>query len=246
MAFTVEDFHDLVRLLEQQPAWRGELRRLLLSDEILTLPQIVQDLVEAQQRAEERLAGVEERLGRVEQIVEQLAEAQRRTEGRLAELAEAQVRTEEAMKGLVVRVGDLHGTVLEIRYQERAFAFFRSIVLRGHALSAGERSALIEDAVERGLISDAEAGDLVLADVIVRGRFREDGREVYLVVEVSAGIGPGDVRRAADRAAVLAKLGLDAIPVVAGERVVRGTLGVAQAQRVWQVTDGHVLAPPAA
>ncbi|MCX7623940.1 MAG: hypothetical protein N2Z82_09365, partial [Thermomicrobium sp.] len=39
VSFTVEDFTDLVRLLEQYPEWRAQLRRLLLSEELLTLPE---------------------------------------------------------------------------------------------------------------------------------------------------------------------------------------------------------------
>lgn len=38
MSFTPQDFHELVTLLEQHPEWRAELRRLLLSEEMLTLP----------------------------------------------------------------------------------------------------------------------------------------------------------------------------------------------------------------
>jgi hypothetical protein len=30
MAFTVSDFRDLIRLLEEHPDWRDELRRVLL------------------------------------------------------------------------------------------------------------------------------------------------------------------------------------------------------------------------
>ena len=80
MAFTVQDFHDLIGILEQHPEWRTELRRLVLTEELLSLPQIVHDLAEAQRRTEQR--------------VEELAEAQRRTEQRIEELAEAQRRTE--------------------------------------------------------------------------------------------------------------------------------------------------------
>lgn len=32
MAFTVEDFHDLVQLLEDRQDWRTEIRRLVLTD----------------------------------------------------------------------------------------------------------------------------------------------------------------------------------------------------------------------
>lgn len=37
MSFVVEDFHQLVALLEQHPEWRAELRRLVLSEQLLSL-----------------------------------------------------------------------------------------------------------------------------------------------------------------------------------------------------------------
>jgi chaperonin cofactor prefoldin len=107
MAFAVEEFHDLVRLLEQHPEWRAELRRLVLSEELLSLPDLVRELAQAQRRTEERLEAVAAR-------VEQLAEAQRRTEERLEavaarveQLAEAQRRTEERLEAVAARVEQL-------------------------------------------------------------------------------------------------------------------------------------------
>ena len=38
MAFTVGDFQDLLRLLRDHPEWQAELRRHVLSDEVLQLP----------------------------------------------------------------------------------------------------------------------------------------------------------------------------------------------------------------
>jgi hypothetical protein len=38
VAFSVQDFHDFVRLLEERPEWRVELRRLVLTEELLGLP----------------------------------------------------------------------------------------------------------------------------------------------------------------------------------------------------------------
>jgi hypothetical protein len=38
MAFTVQDFHDLITLVVQHPEWRAELRRLVLTEELLALP----------------------------------------------------------------------------------------------------------------------------------------------------------------------------------------------------------------
>ena len=66
MAFTVEDFHDLIRLLEQHPDWNRELRRMVLSAELLSLPDLVRELGEkiaaltaAQERTEVRLSRLE-------------------------------------------------------------------------------------------------------------------------------------------------------------------------------------------
>ena len=44
MPFTVEDFRDLVQLLEERPQWRTEMRRLVLSDEYLAVPERIAGL----------------------------------------------------------------------------------------------------------------------------------------------------------------------------------------------------------
>ena len=38
MPFTMDDFHDLIRLIETRPEWRAELRRLVLTEELLAVP----------------------------------------------------------------------------------------------------------------------------------------------------------------------------------------------------------------
>jgi hypothetical protein len=62
MPFTVADFHDLVRLLEEHPDWRTELRRVLLSQDLLDLPRIVQELAIAQRHTEEAITRLTERM----------------------------------------------------------------------------------------------------------------------------------------------------------------------------------------
>ena len=107
----MQSFNELVRSLEQHPEWRSELRRLVLSDELLELPGLVRDLFESHRRAEARLERIEEslaalaeaqrrageRLDRVEESLVALAEAQQRTEARVEELVLAQKRTDEKL-----------------------------------------------------------------------------------------------------------------------------------------------------
>ncbi|MCS6909624.1 MAG: hypothetical protein NZM11_03525, partial [Anaerolineales bacterium] len=86
MPFSVSDFRDWVGILYEHPEWREELRRLVLTDEILELPVIVRELAQAQR---------------------ELAEAQRRTEQHVEELAEAQRELAIAQTRLGKAVGEL-------------------------------------------------------------------------------------------------------------------------------------------
>jgi hypothetical protein len=56
MAFTVQDFEDLVRLLEEKPEWRERMRQLILTRELLQLPDLVRQLIESVQRLSEEFA----------------------------------------------------------------------------------------------------------------------------------------------------------------------------------------------
>ncbi len=108
MAFTVEDFQDLLELLRAHPEWRQRLWELLASEELLRLPAEVKAFREEfrafrDQTFETFRQETERRFQRVEEQIAALAEAQRRhyeefaayradTDRRFAELAEAQRR----------------------------------------------------------------------------------------------------------------------------------------------------------
>jgi hypothetical protein len=62
MPFTVVDFHDLIRLLEEHPDWRTELRRVLFSQDLLDLPRTVQELAIAQRHTEEAITRLTDRM----------------------------------------------------------------------------------------------------------------------------------------------------------------------------------------
>lgn len=155
---------------------------------------------------------------------------------RMEQLAETQLRMGSDLERL-------KGSDLERRYRERAHAYFSRLLRRTHVLSGDELSRRLDEAVLQGQLTEAEADAVLQADVVVRGRRREDGTEVYLVVEVSWGIGLSDVQRASERAALLARTGIRTLPVVAGFWVTPEAQEPARALQVWQVTDGRV-APP--
>lgn len=171
----------------------------------------------------------------------QLSEAQAHTDRVLAELA-------EHVRGVDVRlsseVGKLKGWQLEQRYYERAASYFAPLLRKIHALPAEELASLLDSLEESGKLSEEEAREVQSADLVIKGRSRSSGAVEYLVVEVCAGIGVDDVKRAARRAALLSRaLGCVVVPVVAGELIHAEAASEAGRLRVWKVLDGYCEPP---
>ena len=108
MTFDVQEYRAFIELLYKHPEWRAELRQLVLTEELLALPQLVQELIEAHKRGEERMTRIEQSLAelieaqkRNEQSIAELVEAQKRNDERFAELIEAQKRNDERFAELI-------------------------------------------------------------------------------------------------------------------------------------------------
>ncbi|MGB9873118.1 MAG: hypothetical protein ACPLYD_15865 [Anaerolineae bacterium] len=114
-------WEELLRLLVERPDWLARVRQVVLTPDLLSLPEAVRDLLEAQRETtfqiqelreaqrqtteqirelvetqrqhEARLTRVEERLDRLEATVQDLVEAQRQTNLQIQELREAQHQT---------------------------------------------------------------------------------------------------------------------------------------------------------
>jgi hypothetical protein len=61
----IKDFQEVVRLLEEHPEWRADLRRLILTDELLALPQEIAQLTRQVSRLSEQMATLTEIVQRV-------------------------------------------------------------------------------------------------------------------------------------------------------------------------------------
>ncbi len=268
---TTLDFYDLVRALTDHPEWREQLRQLLLTEEILHLPQIVRELgeevrslAEAQKQTEaqvralavqvERLTEAqrqtEEQVKALASEVQRLIEAQRRTEQRVEELAEAQrqlaevqMHMERRLQKVEVRLDRLWGHDVERRYRERAAAYFGRLLTDVEALDTQALAKLLDEARKAGRISLAERQEILWADVVVRGE-DEEGMEVAFLLEVSSVVAAADVERAKKRAELLRKaLRIPVLPAVAGEEIPEDVSALCQAQGVWQLCDGRVFPP---
>jgi len=226
MAFTVEDFQDLVRLLAQHPEWRSELRRLLLSEELLTVPErlarVERLLAELVQRDEERsrqLAGlieaVRENTRQIAELREtvaehsrQIAEQTRQIEG----LRETVLLLAQRLDTVAGRTDMALGELLELRAERRLSSWLGRFLRGLRVRPPGEWEREF-----RPLLSPAAFDRLLDADLLARGRLTLDGqREVWLAIEVSRVIDAEDVARAQEWAQLLREVGLVAVPVVLG------------------------------
>ncbi|MBD3183145.1 hypothetical protein GF312_12695 [Candidatus Poribacteria bacterium] len=251
MSFTVDDYHDLVQLLIEHPEWKSELRGLLLSQDLLSLPEIVRKLADSQDRTEERIDRLVEAQRKTEERIAELAEAQRRTEQRIDELAEAQKITEQRLNELAVKmgilterfdkviddIGDMKGSMLEIEYRDKAYGYLGHILRRIKVL----RLTSIEDSLESAL-TKSEFKDVFRLDLILRGKSRDitDSPDILLAMEISNVIDINDVDRAWRRAGLIRKAGYRVIPTVAGKEITKGALVASEEQYVAVVQDGNI------
>ncbi len=235
MAFTINDLQDLTRLLATRPEWLSEVRRLVLTEELLSLPDIVRSLAQAQQRTEQRLEELARAQQRTEQRLEELAQAQQRTEQRLEELAQAQQRTEETVRRLVNQMAEVRGEMFEMKFRDKAHAYFGRWLRRIRVVPFIE----LEEQLENKLTDD-EIAELSLTDILVRGRPRRmpEADEVWLAVEVSAVVDKNDVYRAQQRAALLRRAGLRAVPVAVGARIIPEARSLAESLQVALMRNG--------
>ena len=140
MPFTVEEFRDLVRILEEKPEWRAELRRLVLTEELLSLPEQLAALRAETERRFQEMAATVDKLAR-----------------EVARLGIGMGDLQRTQKRLIIDVANLKGEGLERRYRERAPAYFGGLVRRARALTTEDLDEMLDPAVDLGRLSEAEA-----------------------------------------------------------------------------------------
>ena len=103
----------------------------------------------------------------------------------------------------------------ELKIRERAAGIFYRYVKRGRDVTS-EIAEKLDEAEDNGLISEDEGGEVRIADLLWGGKLKATKENVVLVVELSWWAEQNDVDRAVNRAAILRRIGITALPVVGG------------------------------
>ena len=208
---TINDINDLARILREQPEWVDTLRSLLLSQELLALPERFADFVKLTD-ANFRL--VNQRLDNLEADVAELKTDMAEVKADVAELKTDVAGLKTEVRQINGRLDNGFGFNYELKTEKNIrsiagqFLGLRSVrVLRGaQANQDSELADRTEAAAEQGGITWSENAELWQTDLIFTGRNREGNGPEYVVAEVSITAGDTNVNRASRRAEILSRV----------------------------------------
>ena len=247
MAFTVREFHDLVEILQVEPAWREELRRLILTDDILTMPQLVRELVELNRQNQPRFVRYDNDISELKSDVKVLKEdtsqlkvdvSQLKVDVSQLKVDVSQLKVDVSQLKVDVSdlkddVGYLKGRDLERDFGDKPYVYFSRLARKLRVITDADKAELLESALDAGRITEAEEEDIKRLDGLAKGRLKSSGEEGYLAIEVSSVIDIHDVERAQRRAQVLRKaVEKPVLPVVAGQDILQSARSMAEATGV--------------
>jgi hypothetical protein len=222
----------LLRLLEQRAELREAARRLLLGEEFLQMPALMRQLAETQQQQAhwlqqntEILQRHDARIAHLEELTVQLVEIGRQNTEQLRQHAVMIQHILEVQEQLLREVHDLRDWRRGEEGRRAGERYERNVVKRApRLLNGGEGGTTSEPHVRQRLTQwlqslwrqepdeyPEDEDDPILADLIWWKGDR------VAVIEVSLKVNGLDVMRARQRADVLRRAGVDAIPMVIGE-----------------------------
>ena len=216
---TINDISDLIRILRDDPAWADAVRSVLLSQELLRLPEEVAALTKA---FREHAETTNRRLESLEAGQDELKQGQ-------AQLQTTVNGMQTTVNGMRGELGNLSGSYFQrraanfaVRVARRDF-HLRQTSLVHHADHVGDSTLkqMLDDAAEDASrdFNEDDAALVEQADAVIAGK-APDGTEVYLLVEASITVLKDDVDRAKDRAELLQRaVGATTHALVIGEAI---------------------------
>ena len=195
----------VLRLIRGSDGLREELRREILTEELLQLPVRFTKMEQDVGVLKDDVAGLKDGQARIEQYVDDLRTGLAQVSGHIGRLSgnEYQAWAIERSRRLIRRMHRMEmGTVLH----------------SGRPPSPTFDAEILIPAIRSGRITRDEADDLEDADCILR--LEDPEREtIYAVVEISITVQETDRVRAARRAEVFSRVvGVEALPYVVGEQ----------------------------
>jgi len=207
--YKISNFADLIQALKENPEWLEELRRMILTQELLELPKKFENF---RHRVEERFDAIEKRFDAIEKEVQ------------------------EVKKKLDKDVWPLKGMWLEMKVADNILSFFSEYLSDAKAIDQEKINKALSLAMKEGIISKEERADVLRLDLIIEGTLLNTEEPVLIAVEVSYTIDDFDVQRAINRAKILEKvMGRKVLPAVVGYKITKKAQNLIEKEEVLKV-----------
>lgn len=200
---------NLIQILQDDPVLVEELRSLLLTRELLELPQKLAEFAEYVNKQFEAIEKQFEAIDKQFEIIN----------GRLSILEADVGQLKTDVSQLKIDVGYLKGKSLETEMPGRAlsrleyrFNISRPRLVRAstHYPPAHDFTDAVHDASKDSILSESQRRRILDTDMIVQGRGADTGKDTYVAVESSFTIDDSDIVRANRTASALRKVFPDA------------------------------------
>ena len=237
MILKIETVEDLIKIIEEHPEWRQQLRKALYPE--LDVPKAFQELAEAQKSM---MAAIERLTINQEGLMKDVATLKSDVAILKSDVAtlKSDVATLKSDVGILKSdVAILKGSNHELFYERKAASVFGRYIRRGRDMT-NEVADALDEATNSGVIAENEFRQVLAADLLWGGRLRRLAVDVILVLEASWRAEVNDVERAKQRADILARIGFQAIPVVGGKEWAETAVSRAQELHVVRTTNGQI------
>ena len=216
--YEIHTFEDLLNVLKAEPMWLEELRKLILTSDLLKLPERFQEFVQKDfKELKERVDGIEHEMIGLKDRVEKIDERLTKVESDVEVLKE-DVRT------LKNDVAELKGSDFERKVRENAPAYLGKLIRKCKVLDKAIIADQLDEALDAGRITEEEREEALSVDLVAEGYLRvEPQKKVLVVAEVSVKADKVDVERAHKRRKIVEKaFGRSTIPAVIGKKYTAG------------------------
>jgi len=239
--YRVVSFADIVRALKTKPEWLEEIRKIILTSELMDLPRKFDELLKKVEKLEEDVVVLKQDVATLKQDVAVLKQDVDMLKQDVAVLKQdvdmlkqdvAVLKQDVAvlkqdvdmlkkdMAYLKGEFGRFKGKDFERTIRERYPAYFGRILRKCRIIDWETLLSMADEAEERGLITEQEREDLLRVDLVVKGEIKKTRKPVILVVEVSYALHEGDLQRARKRGEMFSRFcEEEVIPVVIGTEI---------------------------
>lgn len=244
MSFTVNDFRDLLHLIEVHPEWRLQLKRALFPD--LDLEKSLQEMQAAiarlaigQDALRSDVGGLKQAVTGLKQDVEILKQDVTVLKQDVEILKQDVGILKQDVRELKKDMRDLKGRSQEDFYRQRIGSIFSQYLRKG-ADASDWIGDLLHDKVSEKIVTAAEVKQVMAADLLWLAETRDTRRKIVLVLEASWLAEESDVDRATKRAEILRRAGIDAFALVGGHEWQESTKAKAWQANVITTSNGRL------